>query len=492
MELHDASDAMMCQAFSLTLADVARLWFKQLKPKSISSFTKLSNAFLANFISGKKKLKSSAHLNNIIQKEGELLKDYIKRFNFESLQVRKHSDKTTLNSIMQGVSDGPFLASLEKNPPATLAEFMARSDKYANAEETRILRKAAQNTKTIAKEPAKKEVDLVVTSEKMIGLETNEIERLIQKGHLGEHIDPGARTTEERPNDNWPTEDIRTIIGGYLGGSDSSNARKKHARNIGRHKSEIMVLARPPKERKLEKYSVAFIEEDAKAIHHPHDDALVVTVTIANCRVFRVLIDTGSSADVLFTQAFDKMGAERSALRLVRTPLIGFSGGQILLEAAICLLLTAGEAPSQTTIGSSLIMPLKEKLIALLRRYANVFAWTHEDMLGRTIEVYIDDILLKSIKATDHITDLEEMFLILWRYKMKLNLSKCAFGVGSDKFLRFLVSQRGIEANLKKIKALLNMESPKTIKDVQRLTGRAAALNHFVSRATDRCLPFFK
>ncbi|XP_058103520.1 uncharacterized protein LOC131247098 [Magnolia sinica] len=100
MELHDASDAVMCRAFSLTLADVAQLWFKQLKLKCISSFIELSNAFLANFIDGKKKLKSSTHLNNIIQKEGELLKDYIKCFNFESLQVRKHSDEIALNLIM--------------------------------------------------------------------------------------------------------------------------------------------------------------------------------------------------------------------------------------------------------------------------------------------------------------------------------------------------------------------------------------------------------
>ena len=75
---------------------------------------------------------------------------------------------------------------------------------------------------------------------------------------------------------------------------------------------------------------------------------------------------------------------------------------------------------------------------------------------------------------------------------MKLNPSKCAFGVASGKFLGFMVSQRGIEANLKKVQAILNMTSPKTFKEVQKLTGRIAALNRFVSKATDKCLPFFK
>ena len=60
------------------------------------------------------------------------------------------------------------------------------------------------------------------------------------------------------------------------------------------------------------------------------------------------------------------------------------------------------------------------------------------------------------------------------------------------KFLGFMVSQRGIEANLEKVRAIIDMTSLRTIKEVQKLTGRIAALNRFVSRATDKCLPFFK
>ncbi|XP_058076315.1 uncharacterized protein LOC131224885 [Magnolia sinica] len=100
----------------------------------------------------------------------------------------------------------------------------------------------------------------------------------------------------------------------------------------------------------MEKYCISFTKEDARGIHHPHDDALVVTLMITNRRVFRILINTGSSADVLFTQAFDKMGAERSALRPVHTPLIEFSGGQILPEGVISLPLTTGNSPHQATV----------------------------------------------------------------------------------------------------------------------------------------------
>ena len=112
-------------------------------------------------------------------------------------------------------------------------------------------------------------------------------------------------------------------------------------------------------------------------------------------------------------------------------------------------------------------------------------------LIGKSMEVYVDDMLVKSREAVDHIAALNDTFEILRKYKMRLNPLKCAFGVGSGKFLGFMVNERGIEANPDKIQALLDMQSPEKSKQVQSLTGRVAALNRFVSRATDRCLPFF-
>jgi hypothetical protein len=75
---------------------------------------------------------------------------------------------------------------------------------------------------------------------------------------------------------------------------------------------------------------------------------------------------------------------------------------------------------------------------------------------------------------------------------MKLNSAKCAFGVSSGKFLGFMVLSRGIEANPEKIRVVLEMQAPRTTKQLQQLTGRIADLNRFISRSTDKCLPFFK
>ena len=104
----------------------------------------------------------------------------------------------------------------------------------------------------------------------------------------------------------------------------------------------------------------------------------------------------------------------------------------------------------------------------------------------------MDDMLVKSLDEGKHLDDLQETFNTLRRYNMKLNPSKCAFGVASGKFLGFMVSHRGIEVNPKKIEAILDMKPPQNIKEVQSLTRRVAALNRFVSKATDKCLPFFR
>ena len=114
-----------------------------------------------------------------------------------------------------------------------------------------------------------------------------------------------------------------------------------------------------------------------------------------------------------------------------------------------------------------------------------------EEQIGKSIEVYIDDMLVKSLRAEDHLTHLQETFEILRKYNMKLNPEKYAFGVGSGKFLGFMVSNRGIEINPDKIKAIEDITIVDSIKVVQRLTGWIAALGRFISRSSDRSHKFF-
>ena len=88
--------------------------------------------------------------------------------------------------------------------------------------------------------------------------------------------------------------------------------------------------------------------------------------------------------------------------------------------------------------------------------------------------------------------DLAETFANLQKENLSLNPEKCVFGVDKGKVLGCLVSTKGIEANPDKVRALRNMEEPRSVRDVQKLTGRIAALNIFIPRSADRSLPFFK
>ena len=115
-----------------------------------------------------------------------------------------------------------------------------------------------------------------------------------------------------------------------------------------------------------------------------------------------------------------------------------------------------------------------------------------QKQISTSMEVYIDDMLVKSVKARLHVNHLFEAFQVLKDYKMKLNPTKCVFGVSAGKFLGFIVNSRGIEANPDKIRVVLDMRLPSNTKEVQRLTGRIVALSRFVSRSSDKCQPLFQ
>lgn len=89
-----------------------------------------------------------------------------------------------------------------------------------------------------------------------------------------------------------------------------------------------------------------------------------------------------------------------------------------------------------------------------------------KEQIELTIGVYIDDMITKSVYAGDHARHLSDTFDVLGKHQVHLNLEKCAFWVTSGKFIGFMVQQRGIEANPDKIRAVLDMKSPSTIKEV--------------------------
>nr|XP_009400993.1 PREDICTED: uncharacterized protein LOC103985108 [Musa acuminata subsp. malaccensis] len=401
-----------------------------------------------------------------------------------------------------------------------------------------------------------------------------------------------------------------------------------------------------------------------------HDDALVISARIASAQVRRIMVDTGSSADILYWDAFQKLGLVKENMKPVCSTLTGFteqgpnprwrtpgSPRPEPRESTIDLPLIKGRPDQTIKVGSGLPELEQQQLVGLLQANADIFAWTPSDLvgvhpevalhhlnissdarpvkqrprrqapnrqlaireevnrllaagfieearypqwlsnvvlvkkpngswrmcidytslnnacpkdcyplpridqlvdattgharlsfmdafsgynqirmapedqehttflteqgvyfykvmsfglknvgatyqrtvnrmfahqIGRNMEIYVDDMIVKSRTAKAHSSDLAETFDTLRRFGLRLNPAKCAFGVTSGKFLRFIIHERGIDANPEKVQAIIDMQPPRTIRDLQRLNGRLVALSRFLSRSGDRCLPFFK
>jgi hypothetical protein len=145
-----------------------------------------------------------------------------------------------------------------------------------------------------------------------------------------------------------------------------------------------------------------------------------------------------------------------------------------------------------TPSGTYCYLRMPEGLKNARGSFSRMTAKVLHSQIGRNVLTYVDDIIVKSTKQENHIADLQETFANFRQAGLKLNPEKCVFGVKKGKFLGCLVSTKGTEANPNKIEAILRMEPPSTKKGSQRLAGRLASLNRFISRSAEKNLPFFE
>ena len=124
--------------------------------------------------------------------------------------------------------------------------------------------------------------------------------------------------------------------------------------------------------------------------------------------------------------------------------------------------------------------------------YQRVMVPLFHDMMHREIEVYVDNMIAKSKTKEEHLVNLQKLFERLRKYRLRLNPTKCTFGVKSGKLLGFIVSQKGIEVDPKKVKAILEMPEPRIEKQVRGFLGRLNYIDRFISQLTAICEPLFK
>ena len=148
MELHGYQDPIRCRAFAITLKGPTLAWFNRLPPCSISSFTELSITFVSHFIEARTYRKPSYHLLTIKQKSQESLRSYVQRFNTESLKVDIPDEKFAIIAFIAelGVQSKDLMFSISKNPQSSMAEVLAKTEKYINGEKTLLFKQRSSST----------------------------------------------------------------------------------------------------------------------------------------------------------------------------------------------------------------------------------------------------------------------------------------------------------------------------------------------------------
>ena len=177
-----------------------------------------------------------------------------------------------------------------------------------------------------------------------------EIEYLIGRGYLRRYIASEGQDQVQPPPPRQPTPaqhqqplgEIHVISGGFTGGGESNSARKAHLCSI--RSGEVLEVQAVSKLPRLDT-TITFSDSDLEGGQHPHDYPLVIRAVVANKIIHQVLVNNGSSSDIIFASAFDKVGIGRERLEPINTYLRGFSGEKVLPLGSIQLVLTSGDPP---------------------------------------------------------------------------------------------------------------------------------------------------
>nr|XP_023905316.1 uncharacterized protein LOC112017085 [Quercus suber]XP_023905317.1 uncharacterized protein LOC112017086 [Quercus suber] len=384
--------------------------FKELSAQFTTHF--IGRQFTTHFIGRHMHKKSTTCLMSIRQREDETLRSYITRFNKEAFLIDEADDKILVAAFTNGLREGKFLFSLYKNDPKTMSEVLYRATKYMNAEDALLAREEKPRKRERQKDarqdrdrkddkrskppagkftnftPLTAPIDQLLMQIKDEGSLTfpeklkedpnkrsrdkychfhrdhahdtadyydlkQQIEALIRQGKLQKFVSKERmdQQNQEQPprqeNERLrpPIGDIRMIVGGTTTMGSSKKARKAYLRMV----YNVQLTSSIPKIARIESPIIGFSEEDARRLHHPHDDALVVTLRVGDFNMHRVLIDNGSSADILYYPTFLQMRIDRKQLIPTNAPLIGFGGTRVFPLGVITLSVTLRDYPQQIT-----------------------------------------------------------------------------------------------------------------------------------------------
>ncbi|GJS75408.1 reverse transcriptase domain-containing protein [Tanacetum coccineum] len=284
----------------------------------------------------------------------------------------------------------------------------------------------------------------------------------------------------------------------------------------------MSILMVQPRQRVARQRVTQSFSPDSETLFPPLGDEdgaegrMIIEAEIGGHFIHRIYVDGGSSSEILYEHCFYRMHPEvKSQMVPAIAPLIGFSKEIIWTMAQISLPVKIGDTKhstltehlrqkkkSQAPKRNKAIQEEFERLVeadimkevhyhSLLSNpnagatYQRLVDKAFQKQISRNLEVYVDDLVIKSRTEQEIIRDIEETFKTLREINMKLNLKKCTFEVEEGMFLGYMVNTRGIKVYSDKVEAVLSLPSPKCLKDMQRLNGKLTSLNRFLSKSAD-------
>ncbi|XP_028109132.1 uncharacterized protein LOC114307879 [Camellia sinensis] len=419
--------------FPSSLGEIELRWFDRLPAGSIRSWKQLSEEFLAKFVSNTKIPKEQDTLFGLRKEQEETLRHYARRYweEYNDLEENVCSEQMAVMSFKHGLRPKSKLRqSLTKRPTTALKDLRARIEQYARLEDDQIPIEVASAEQTAWHKKrtdrgkhrgiAVNEVDKSKSHEAVVTLGAikssdapttktggtyhqdralkQHLEDLVVAGHLRDYIDQDKEVTEPgnplpEPNIEHPPRLILNVIDGTATKEPEETLREEIAKamqiqqvmSVGPASKKVRAVSKSPL------CTVSFTRKDLEGIQHPHTDALIITVGIGKrFDVKRVLVDQGSAADILYYDLFRKLGLSEQHL----TPAV----------APYHQEKTAFITPRGTYCYRVMLFGLKNAETTYQRMVTRMF----KDQLGKTMEAYIDDMVVKSKFTTDHLTDLRK------------------------------------------------------------------------------------
>ncbi|GKB53519.1 reverse transcriptase domain-containing protein [Tanacetum coccineum] len=506
---------MWCHMFNSTLIGTARVWFDELPPKSIDGYKDLKAAFLAYFMQQKKYIKDPVEIHNIKQKDGETIEDFMERFKVETGRMKGAPECMRISGFMHGVNNPELTKRLNEHVPKTMEEMMTVTTAFIRGETAAASKKKGHAPWKPQDQPkrhvSKRNSDFRGHSTDECMQLKKQIEELVRAGklsHLIKEIKQGRDQTKVGKKEA-PAKDKSLAI--YMVQPWHRTTRQKVTQSFAR----VSEITFPPL-------------TTSKGTEGP----LVIEAEIGGHMIHRMLLVTIGDADNA-TKAWMNFMIVRSlspyngiigrpeireiqavpstAHRMLKFPV---NGGIVTILA-----LHPNFSDQEVSIGGTLYAKGRMKLCSLLKENLDIFSWQPSDMtgvprsvaehrlniregyspvrqkkrgqpwnvpkpskrslknagatyqqlmdkafdsqVGRNIEVYVDDLVIKSHTEAKMIRDINE-------------------------------TPEGIKLCPDKTESVLQLPSPRTIKEVQSLNGKLASLNRFLSKSAENSLPLFK